>query len=385
MFLRLKHLNEWLLKRLSRVTRSGRVIAEIDGLRFIAIFSVFMFHLQGNTIEKLGLSREGMSALSSFVEAVLRQGSFGVQLFFAISGFILAIPFARTAFGKRAPVHLKAYFLRRVTRLEPPYIINLLVFFALLVAYRGFVAADLTPHLLASMIYQHNIVYNVGSAVNSVAWSLEIEVQFYVLMPIFALVFRISNVVFRRGVLVGAMLVLGALASVVLDNHDSVLRLTLLGQAHYFAVGLLLADVYLASWNSEPTKNTTWDVVGLIAWIGIPSTLIGLQGLSSNLLLPILILCAYMGTFRGKRLSRMLSSRWIVVIGGMCYTIYLYHYLVISFVSGFTASFAVGTSFIANVLVQMLLIGPAVLVVGSLLFAAFERPFMKHWWKPRQN
>ncbi len=50
----------------------------------------------------------------------------GVKVFFAISGFVLALPFLKYYLGiSDKKVQLKSYFIRRLTRLEPPFIITL--------------------------------------------------------------------------------------------------------------------------------------------------------------------------------------------------------------------------------------------------------------------
>src|SRR5207248_8852502 len=106
--------------------------------------------------------------------------------FFVISGFILGLPFASFYRGLGPQVSLRQYFLRRLTRLEPPYILNLAVFFALKVASQQYGFRELLPHFLSSCFYLHNLVYADESLVNTVTWSLEIEVQFYVLVPLLA-------------------------------------------------------------------------------------------------------------------------------------------------------------------------------------------------------
>jgi peptidoglycan/LPS O-acetylase OafA/YrhL len=105
-----------LLNRLRRVTRDGRWIPEVDGLRFIAIFSVILFHMLNEMIGRIGPVEPGYR----WLEQPLSNGFRGVTLFFVISGMILALPFARQYLESR-PVSLRKYYLRRVTRLEPPY------------------------------------------------------------------------------------------------------------------------------------------------------------------------------------------------------------------------------------------------------------------------
>src|SRR5581483_4845753 len=119
-----------------------------------------------------------------------------------------AAPFAAHHLLGARRVSLKAYYWRRVTRLEPPYLLAMLLCFLTLVFYWGQSARALWPHLLASMFYLHNIVYyspdTMGfSTINPVAWSLEIEVQFYILAPLLACVFLIRHKWLRRGAILG--------------------------------------------------------------------------------------------------------------------------------------------------------------------------------------
>ena len=116
------HRGSRLLAHLSRVTTRGTFIPEVDGLRFVAIAAVFLFHLALNLASRnpvdFAYPRPG-----SALQATLRTGELGVQLFFILSGLVLALPFARHHLRGGPAVALKAYFLRRLTRLEPPYFV----------------------------------------------------------------------------------------------------------------------------------------------------------------------------------------------------------------------------------------------------------------------
>jgi len=69
---------------------------------------------------------QGVGA-TSWLNKVFSAGHNGVPLFFAISGFILSLPFARQGLGGGSPVSLRQYYIRRVTRIEPPYVIQLFI------------------------------------------------------------------------------------------------------------------------------------------------------------------------------------------------------------------------------------------------------------------
>src|SRR5882672_10637739 len=112
--------NNWLLARLSRETSSGRFIPEMDGLRFAAIGMVVLFHLNGYLIGKSQRYHSSPPSSDWLAQAAL-VGFRGVELFFVISGFILGLPFAAQHIEGRPPVGLRKYYVRRLTRLEPPY------------------------------------------------------------------------------------------------------------------------------------------------------------------------------------------------------------------------------------------------------------------------
>ena len=69
-------------------------------------------------------------------EGLMWYGRHGVELFFVISGFVLAAPFAKSAIGGGKQVSVKKYFVRRLTRLEIPYLLSLLILFLIKIYVR---------------------------------------------------------------------------------------------------------------------------------------------------------------------------------------------------------------------------------------------------------
>lgn len=124
------------LEPYQRISSSGQFIPEVDGLRFFAIFSVFIYHLTGDILRHSS-ALDAYTRKASAIFPATQVLNVGVQLFFVISGFILGLPFATAHLANKKPVSLKKYFLRRVTRLEPPYIISLLLFFVLKILGEG--------------------------------------------------------------------------------------------------------------------------------------------------------------------------------------------------------------------------------------------------------
>jgi peptidoglycan/LPS O-acetylase OafA/YrhL len=357
---------------LRRITTGGTWLPELDGLRFVAIASVLLFHLQGVLFHRGAPTiapRYHLLALS------FGNGNRGVPLFFMISGFILARPFAEHHLFDKARPSLGKYFTRRLTRLEPPYILNLIAAAVALILIDHHSVHSILPHLAASLFYIHNLVYKVPSSINSVAWSLEIEVQFYILAPLLAMLFLIRNAVARR-------LVIAALMATpfFLPFSSGWGLFTLAGQIQYFLGGLLFADLFLTvitHWKHD----WRWDLVSLAGW---PAVFL-LSDRWMALWLPFLALLLYVAAFRGVVMYAFLRNTWIAVIGGMCYTIYLWHPLAMSAANRLCNKFSFlhPTDFALLFLVQGIIKIAAVAIVCLPFYLYVERPCMDRKW-PRK-
>jgi peptidoglycan/LPS O-acetylase OafA/YrhL len=311
------------------------------------------------------------------LEHVLTAGRFGVELFFIISGFVLGLPFAVQHLRRGSPVRLGSYFLRRLTRLEPPYVVSMLGFFALLVVLGHESARSLFPHLLASLSYLHNQIYGVPSTVNTVAWSLEVVVQFYILAPVLGIVFLVPRRALRRALIiaVGALAIGLQLRYIEVDTRPA---LSLLYQIQFFLTGFLLADIYVTDWEQKPQVAPGWDLVSLIGWPLLVWTL--LHPAYRAWLFPPIALVLFLAVFRGRLTRRIMGTPWLVVVGGMCYSIYLLHYPLIAAIGRIAYRVGRGLPYPAAFLTQMTLVLPPLLLVSTAYFVLIERPCMDREW-----
>jgi peptidoglycan/LPS O-acetylase OafA/YrhL len=361
-----------------RVTTSGGYVPEIDGLRFIAIAAVVAVHTWGYWSFRAGRTYASMSWFDVALERFVSLGFYGVHLFFMISGFILAVPFCRHAFEGGRPVNLRAYFWRRITRLEPPYVLTMLVFFALMPLAKDVTWAQLWPHLLASLGYVHNIVYGQGSLLNNNAWTLEIEVQFYLLMPLLALALRLPALP-RRAVF--------AVMAIVLSLHGLWLpRSTpqsVLQYGQYFLVGILLCDLWTTDWRGRPR---TWmgDLPGILAWPVFVALNLGVGGYVASVANPWVIAMLFYSALRGIGHGRGLSWAFVPIVGGMCYSIYLLHARAIAaVVHGPLRVMRSLGGFTADYLVVLVICSLVVVAVSAVFFLLVEKPCMDPDW-PRK-
>lgn len=371
-----------LFLRLRRHTSSGLYIPELDGLRFVAILFVYLYHLSGDVVR-----HSPAGAPSSPWYLLATQLNIGVPLFFVISGMILGLPFARYWLQAGPAVSLKRYFLRRITRLEPPYIAALLLLFVLkYIGHRGEIG-EMFPHLATSLVYLHNIFYRELSSINPVAWSLEVEVQFYILAPLLAMVFAIRNPAFRR-VVIGAAIVAASVSFPWTDLDASrqnplvwMAHLSLLGNIQYFLTGFLLAEFFLLL----PTaryRDRRWDIVSLIGWPLFCILLIVAPKIAF-VALPGIILALYVAAFYGSISSSAFASLWVASIGGMCYSIYLLHNYAIAALGFVTERFGQTYPFELRLAIQAVLMTPLILAVTIVFYLAIEQPCMRSDWPHR--
>ena len=361
-----------ILQRFARVTSGGRFIPCIDGLRFVAIFLVLLYHLNGYVVGKAtGFTEQ--DARTSEVFHWFHGANCGVQLFFSISGLILALPFAREA--RNGPlVSLKKYYLRRLTRLEPPFLINLLVMTLLLVFVKHQAVADLWRPLIATMTYTHNLMYGELSRINGVTWSLEIEVQFYLTAPFLLRAYFRQERLRRRLGLVSIVIVMMVLKGMLLLDGSLSLRLGLIYTLDHFLIGIALADAYVFDWDEQPNRNSGWDLLFLPCLILMPIVQrypIGMYGL------PILTALLIVSAFQGKLTNVLLSQPLITVVGGMCYTIYLYHFALVSLLGRFTIPYTAGLQYLPQFVLQAIAIVPVTVLCCAFLYRLLERPFME--------
>ncbi len=142
----------------------------IDALRAIAALSVFWYHLSGFKAWTIpGLHESG------------RYGWLGVQVFFAISGFI--IPYSLSQVDYR-PRSFGRFLAKRVVRLDPPYLATIVM----IVAYSYL--ASRTPlhqgepfHIPVRRVLAHLFYLNTFLGLPWLAdvfWTLAIEFQYYI-------------------------------------------------------------------------------------------------------------------------------------------------------------------------------------------------------------
>ena len=363
------------INKFKRITSTGSYIPEIDGLRFLAILWVFTYHLNDYLIKSHPVND------ANIFQRILQNGHLGVELFFVISGFVLSLPFARYYLKQGKKVQLKQYFIRRLTRLEPPYFLVMIFLFFSSAGTHFHIAKELAPHLVASLFYIHNIIYP-GSlpAINSVAWSLEIEIQFYLMVPLLAYIFVLQKYA-RRVVLVIIMIIMPGLQ--YLYKSDTLFFYQFI---QYFSAGFLLADMYVSQDNQyfyEPAhriKKKVLTVLGVLIFAGILIIHSTRTDLIYTLFIPFAISAFYFIVLFIPFWKGCFRVKWISIIGGMSYTIYLIHGAVMAIFGRFFVKHGIANHYFVYFFIQFFIFGTLTMVAGSLFFYFIERPCMQKDW-----
>ncbi|MBC2251903.1 acetyltransferase [Listeria welshimeri] len=163
------------MKRTTRYSR--KYVPSIDGLRALAVIAVIAYHL-------------------NFSWA--KGGFIGVDIFFVLSGYLIT-NILLTQWEKNQTLQLKQFWLRRFRRLIPAAYVMIVVVVIFSVLFHSEILKNLRGDAIASFFYVsnwwfifHNVSYfdsfGMPSPLKNL-WSLAIEEQFYLIWPVFLLVF----------------------------------------------------------------------------------------------------------------------------------------------------------------------------------------------------
>jgi peptidoglycan/LPS O-acetylase OafA/YrhL len=311
-------------------------LAALTGLRFVAALHVALFH-----------EASGLVAGVPVVERLVGTGYIGVQLFFVLSGFILAYNYSspRTA---RA-IDLDSFWVARFARVYPVYFLSLLVALPILVTWA--VTKVSTESTVGSAKVLVTVVANLGllqswvlptmAEWNFPGWSLSCEAFFYLLFPLAAT--RISTLPFRRIVwTIGACWLIGLLIPIAYAVHNpastpntggllmAAVKYSPLLRLPEFLIGIAFGQLYLrreeagephksrSAFSSSSVALVILVILALPAWIPYP--------LMHNVLLAPLFGMLIFALASGEgALARMLSNAWVVILGQASYAFYLLH------------------------------------------------------------
>jgi peptidoglycan/LPS O-acetylase OafA/YrhL len=200
---------QW-LSTLLEGKKQKSTIASLDGVRAIACLSVVVYHLTLVTTQDIRLWYP--QNLPPLVSTLMYAGDTGVTLFFVLSGFLLFMPYAKALLFDGSWPSTWHFYLRRALRILPAYYATLLL---MILIYRpDFLQAKRLGDLFMFLILFMDSTPTAFKQINGPFWSLAVEWQFYLLLPLLALaigwlVRRVSQR-WRLVALIGCLLLLVA-------------------------------------------------------------------------------------------------------------------------------------------------------------------------------
>lgn len=293
-------------------------LGSLTGVRFVAAMGVFLFHFGAASSQRAGAPH----ALTTF----LSNGNMGVSFFFTLSGFILTYTYEGRILGIRDAAR---FLYARFARLYPVYILALLL--AAPVLTRPLTLGEGIKVLLMVQSWT-SFTDTTPNAWVSAAWTLSIEMFFYLIFPILlAGVLRLSA---RQAIAVGSLLAVVVCALAVPEYAPGVkdplpiwsalgAPLPLL-RATEFALGMCAARVYLLATLASLHVLSGWKTTLTAAAIVLILASTHRPQIVSiaTVFFPLLLLQLAEGS---GALSKLLGSRILILLGGASYSLYMLH------------------------------------------------------------
>jgi peptidoglycan/LPS O-acetylase OafA/YrhL len=389
--------------------KAAGFVPGFDGLRAIAALLVVVVHVG---------AASGFTFRSSLGRYTSR-GEIGVSVFFLISGFLLYRPFAAAALAGRAGPNVRSYLVRRVLRIVPLYWVALIVTYL----FTGWASVHGVSGFLENAFFLQ--VYSRQWVFHGItqAWSLCIEVTFYLALPLWAAWMRRLDTrrgrphdpaaVLRRELAALAVLYVASLLFrlwVVADptGPTQTARSWLPSWSDHFALGMALAvtGAYVSQtgivpkalrWITKPGADLAcWVVAAFMFWlvatqVGLTTDPLGVGGAGTDVAREILyglfgfflLLPAVFGTPRTGLVRRLLASHVLSLIGLVSYGIYLWHQLVVRELQAHTSWKVLDAPFLPLLATAVVV----VIAVSTVSYILVERPGIAvgHRWLLRQR
>jgi peptidoglycan/LPS O-acetylase OafA/YrhL len=359
-----------------------RDIPALTGLRGLAALAVVIFHsVVIYTLLGPGWPGPGLATASAF-------GWVGVDFFFVLSGFLLALPFLHRPPRALQLRTLGSYMFRRFLRIAPAYYAAIIL---VLAVTRNLDYLMQEPQsVLLHVLFLHNLRPETWEAISGPFWTLATEFQFYLILPFVALLFVRRWWPISLAALLAISVSWRAWAYIPEDEYYYVwLSSHVPGFAGHFALGIAAARLYLSgfqvrvpAWLLQSVVLAALVVAFLVFHVprgevpGLRPVLVDQRLLSHlffRLVLAILFaLLLLSAATQTSRFATVLRARPTVWLGNVSYSLYLLHATVeFLLASHLPSSMAYGYPVFMTISVA------ASLAAAALGYWAFERPFLR--------
>jgi peptidoglycan/LPS O-acetylase OafA/YrhL len=235
--------------------------------------------------------------------------------------------------------------------------------------------SELLPHFFASLFYAHMLVYEEFPWVLPVAWSLEIEIRFYILAPLLSIVYLVKQEYIRWGLFLGVIV-----ASSIYNFYSA--PPSLLKYIGFFAMGMLLADFYCNKVKFLSSASLCTWIAGLIlASIWFVPSIFNFYGYVIKLCMMVIL---FYIVLTNDATRKLFSNRSLTLIGGMCYSIYLLHFAILSCLGKLIQKTLPNAGNVYLIPAYFVFFIAFILAGSAFYFLIVEKPFMR-WNMRRKN
>lgn len=314
--------------------------------------------------------------MASLAAAISAAGSFGVDLFFLLSAYLITSLLLRER-QVAGRIDLRSFYTRRILRIWPLY------FFALAITpvWSHFQPTTTMPmrYLLAYLLLAGNwmtVIYGAPPSFMSILWSVSVEEQFYLCWPV---IFKATSK--KAMYLVGGVLVTIAWGTRIYLARGEVHAYTVwpntFARLDAIGLGIVLAAKFsagLPDWRIP--KRAGLLALGLIAWL-LAGHYSGPTSMFTILGYPVMTVGSVMIflSFAGAQIS---TSSTLVYLGKISYGLYVYHMLSLTIVRLlFGGRMGHLVWFVTAVSLALAL----TIAFAALSYRFLESPFLK--WKKR--
>lgn len=301
------------------------MIDALTGLRAVAAFWVVIGHFRPHLCD--------LFPFFAFITPYSDAGYLGVDLFFALSGFVLAHNYL-TQFKTVQPAQYGRFLWLRLARLYPVHLFTLLILLAgLTLASLGGISLTMPGRFTASDFVQNLLLVHAwgfaqGISWNGPAWSISAEWFAYLLFPFLAVaVIRMNStrlIWSAVGVCYVAMLVLMHHLSPTIDHLATTAAIARI--ITQFTAGCLIYRAYMLGWGEA--LRWSW-----LPWVVIAGVMLFATA-APHYPLPYLLPAPMFGVLllalcRSKgMIVRFLSSGPLIFWGEVSYSLYMTHDIV---------------------------------------------------------
>lgn len=309
-----------------------QAINSLTGIRIILAFLLFLYHLQLYVLKFL------FPDVAYHITVPFNHTAVGVDMFFILSGFIIAYNYFDT-FAEASAPHYKIFIIHRLARIYPDHLFTTLllaVVFLLnlgLAQWSGSGAANAVfmtqPYVDVSLSKFLQSVFLVQGwtlpttiSWNAVSWSVSCEWLVYLLFPlIVALVKPFSNSVLKLGIVFWVVYLLGLVAGFFSVRWQGLSLLGIIRVIPEFIMGVVVYHLYRNSSAADMARRYS-------PWLVYPLLLLALASLyfrASFLWLVPFFAWLVLALTRGQIALSFLSSKPFLYGGVISYAFYLCH------------------------------------------------------------